>query len=172
MRPLVIDRSLNDAWSWIETQFRRWAWATIAVSEYSRNRRFWRSIDAEVAPGLLALFDNGIYIYTHVSCHHVSNQAHHLSLAQLEERKTVTAITSWIRYLEARGSIPRGETIKIVLLLYSDVVYLLFWCCSCKSNFSGHREIFDILAVISAFLVVCDDPKPAALAWEVLGECF
>ena len=162
MRTLVIDRSLNHAWSWIETHFRRWAWATIAVSEYSRNCRFWWSIDAKVAPGLLALSDNCINTYEHLSCHHVSNQAHHLSLAQLEERKTVTAITSWIRYLEARGSIPRGETIDVILLLYSYVVYLFFWCCGCKSNFSGHREIFGILAVETAFCLCARAPSRCA----------
>ena len=55
---------------------------------------------------------------------------HQLSLAQLEERKTVTVATiAFIRYLEARGSIPRGETL---LLLVVDMLYLL-WLTTCEA---------------------------------------
>ena len=70
----------------------------------------------------------------------MSFSAHQLSLAQLEERKTVTAVTStFIRYLEARGSIPRGET----FLLHVVASLYLSWLLRCaKSHFYGHRENF------------------------------
>jgi hypothetical protein len=66
---------------------------------------------------------------------------HQLSLAQLEERKTVTVATiAFIRYLEARGSIPRGETL---LLHVVDMLYLL-WLTSCEEiHFCGLGEILD-----------------------------
>jgi hypothetical protein len=39
---------------------------------------------------------------------------HQLSLAQLEERKTVTVVSNALKcHLEARGSIPRGETLLL-----------------------------------------------------------
>ena len=41
-----------------------------------------------------------------------------LSLAQLEERKTVTVTTINSDHLEARGSIPRGETLLALLGIY------------------------------------------------------
>ena len=61
--------------------------------------------------------------------HHVSKSAHQLSLAQLEERKTVTAFDPLAgsnrinRNLEARGSIPRGET---SVLHYTAMLYVHF----------------------------------------------
>ena len=42
------------------------------------------------------------------------------------------------RYLEARGSIPRGETL---LLHFVVLLYLLWLICCAKFNFCGHREI-------------------------------
>ena len=44
--------------------------------------------------------------------------AYLLSLAQLEERKTVTVTTINSDHLEARGSIPRGETLLALLGIY------------------------------------------------------
>ena len=68
---------------------------------------------------------------------------HPLSLAQLEERKTVTVATiAFIRYLEARGSIPRGETL---LLHVVDMLYLLLLTSCEEIHFYGLREIFEIL---------------------------
>ena len=68
---------------------------------------------------------------------------HQLSLAQLEERKTVTVATiAFIRYLEARGSIPRGETL---LLHVVDMLYLLLLTSCEEIHFYGLREIFENL---------------------------
>ena len=68
---------------------------------------------------------------------------HQLSLAQLEERKTVTVATiAFIRYLEARGSIPRGETL---LLHVVDMLYLLLFMSCEEIHFYGLRENFDFL---------------------------
>jgi hypothetical protein len=40
-------------------------------------------------------------------------------------------------HLEARGSIPRGETLLLLLIAF---VLVLYWSCCGKSKFYGHRE--------------------------------
>jgi hypothetical protein len=58
------------------------------------------------------------YKFVSPSSNKLDQSAYPLSLAQLEERKTVTATATTNRYLEARGSIPRGETLLALVGIY------------------------------------------------------
>ena len=76
------------------------------------------------------------FSYIFLFCSHWPSEkrilAYQLSLAQLEERKTVI-VQRVIVYLEARGSIPRGETFLLPICVlslwccYRDIKILRFW---------------------------------------------